>query len=238
MPGIFIKKGMRVGIGALTVSVDEHGRQRSSLDLHIHFDVCPTWLGLASRHLAEAQVRAAERNAAWQGNDGAFKASALEREFEASMQAIMAAAVAVDAFYGVIQKAAEVPKALRDTWKRKKTARRKQVAEVLRIAFGIEPKDFPVVRNILKNIYTLRDMAVHPKGELAPALLHPELDVGVEGRFYYFRYVHAKQIVDETRALIYQLVTNGTPKNAEVARYSGELRAKLVQEEQNEQVQA
>lgn len=232
MPRVFIKEGMRVGIpsGGLTFSIGEDGRAMSSLTLHVHFDVCPTWLALASGHLADAQVRAEEQKAAWQGDDASAKAEALEREFEASIQAIMAAATAMEAFYGVVQKAAEVPKAQREKWREKKAARRKQVGEVLRLAFGISSEDFRAVRGILKNIYTLRDMAVHPKGELAPALLHPELGVGVEGRFYYFRYAHAKQIVDEAHELIYQLVTNGTPKNAEVARYSGELRAKLAQE--------
>src|ERR1019366_575207 len=97
MPGIFITKGMRVEIppGGLVISLSG---PPPPLRLHVHFDVCPSWCQLALRHLSNAKACASERDIAWAGTDESAKALALEREFEASMQAIVAAAIALDAF--------------------------------------------------------------------------------------------------------------------------------------------
>src|SRR5271165_3627112 len=125
MAGVFIKKGMSVGIptGGLTISIDDQGKISAHCNLHVHFDVCPTWLELASRHLADANEKKVARIAAWQSTDETAKAESLEREFEASMQAIMAAAIAMDAFYAVIKTRAEISEALIKKWKDNGTAR-------------------------------------------------------------------------------------------------------------------
>src|SRR2546426_8136310 len=110
MAGVFISRGMTVAIppGGLVISLDEAGNPVGNLNLHVHFDVCPTWLEIALRHLEEAKANRLLRIEAWKGTDEDAKAAALEREFEASMQAIMAAAIAIDAFYAVMQTKAEL----------------------------------------------------------------------------------------------------------------------------------
>ena len=50
-------------------------------------------------------------------------------------------------------------------------------------------------------------------------ILHPELGIGVEWRFAYFRYQNALLIVKATVRLIAKLVTSGTPKNADLQKY-------------------
>jgi hypothetical protein len=52
--------------------------------------------------LEDSKVKQLERIEAWKGTNQKAKAAALEGEFETSMQAIMAAAIAIDAFYAVV----------------------------------------------------------------------------------------------------------------------------------------
>jgi hypothetical protein len=74
-PGIFITRGMTIAIpkGGLTISVDEDGKVSSSMTVHVHYDVCPTWLDLAARHLSDARERKLLRVAAWNANDDKAK---------------------------------------------------------------------------------------------------------------------------------------------------------------------
>ena len=138
--------------------------------IHVHFDVCPTWCQLALAHSAEARTRAEARMIAWGGTDENAKGTALEREFESSMQAIMAAGIAVDAFYAVIKTHAQVPPTLAQKWREKRTPRYSQIAEVLRIAFHLKPKGTAVLRRNLKEIFRFRDLAVHPSGKIEAPL--------------------------------------------------------------------
>ena len=229
MAGVFIKKGMTVGIptGGLTISVDDQGKISANCNLHVHFDVCPTWLELASRHLADANEKKVARMAAWQSTDETAKAESLEREFEASMQAIMAAAIAMDAFYAVIKTKADISETLIKKWKDNGTARYAQISEVLRQAFTLKESEGDVLRQNLKQIFKLRDLAVHPDGQIQAPLHHPEINVAVEWRFFYFRAENASILVGEAQNMIRTLVTQGKPKNAAVQAYADALRTRL-----------
>jgi hypothetical protein len=50
-----------------------------------------------------------ERIAAWQSDDADARAATLEREFESSMQAMMAAAIALDSFYLALRDKTSIP---------------------------------------------------------------------------------------------------------------------------------
>src|SRR4051812_38757145 len=97
-----------------------------------------------------------------------LKAATLEQEFEASMQAIMAAAIAVDAFYAIIQNHLQLPSSLIAVWKSKRTPRYAQITELLRRAFLLEAKKASVLRRIF---YPLRDLPVHPSGKVDRPIL-------------------------------------------------------------------
>ena len=66
MAGVFITKGMTVAVpaGGLSFSIDDQGKISANCNLHVHFDVCPTWIELATRHLVDAQERKFDRVAA------------------------------------------------------------------------------------------------------------------------------------------------------------------------------
>ena len=230
MAGIFISKGMTVTIpaGGLKISLGPDGPSIPSVTLHVHFDVCPTWCELAMTHLASANSHEAARVLAWQGTDENEKAKSLEREFESSMQAVMAAAIAIDAFHAVVRGHVQIPPELVDKWRVRRTARYSQVTEVLRRGFHLKPKGTKALRDNLKEIYRFRDMAVHPSGRIQAALLHPDLDVGVEWRFVYFRASNARALVNAATGIVWQLAHHGKPTTAKVVNYINGLRARLA----------
>jgi hypothetical protein len=230
MSGVFISRGMTVAVppGGLTVTVGDDGKIEANLTLHVRFDVCPTWIELALRHLQDAKAKEALRVTAWSGKDEDQKAAALEREFEASMQAIMAASIAIDAFYALIQTHVSLPKDIVIKWRTKRTARYSQVTEVLRRGFRLKPKGVAALRQNLKEIYRLRDLAVHPSGKIQLPIIHPELDVGVEWRFAYFRAHNAKLVVNAATWILWDLVHGGKPGDQQIRKYIDALRLRLA----------
>ncbi len=231
MAGVFISRGMTVAVptGGFTLGISEDGKVTSNLILHVRFDVCPTWTELSLRHLAEAKVNRAARETAWTGTDEEQKAATLEREFEASMQAIMAAAIALDAFYALMQTHVQLPPSLVKQWRTKRTPRYSQVTEVLRRAFHLKPKGTAALRQNLKEIYKLRDLAVHPSGKIEAPILHPEINVGVEWRFAYFRTHNAELIVNAATWILWDLAHGGKPTDAKLVEYMAGLRQRLAE---------
>lgn len=231
MTGIFISRGMTVAVpaGGLTIGIGADGNVTGKLTLHVRFDVCPTWTELALRHLNDAKVRMGARQIAWVGTNESEKAATLEREFEASMQAIMAAAIAIDAFYALMQTHVHLPPSLVMQWRTKRTARYTQVTEVLRRAFHLKPKGTAALRQNLKEIYRLRDLAVHPSGKIEAPILHPEINAGVEWRFAFFRAHNAELIVNAATCILWELSHQGKPKDVKIQEYLATLRPRLAE---------
>jgi hypothetical protein len=211
----------------LVISIGENRKPTSSLPLNVHFDACATWLELAVRHLSDAQVAQVARVTAWNGADETSKAGALEWEFEASIQAIMASAIAVDAFCAAVQTKVHLPQSLTDEWRDNHTPRYIQLSEVLRRAFSLEPKNVSSLRQNLGEIFRFRDLAIDPSGKSDAPILHPELRVGVEWRFAYFRCENALRIVKATLRIIWDLVASDKPKDADVQKYIDALRPRV-----------
>lgn len=230
MPGIFISRGMTVSIppGGLTVSFGDDGGIRSNVTLHVRFDVCPSWVDLALKHLASANDAKLKRDAVWKEPNEDEKAAALEREFESSMQAIMAAAIALDAFYAIVKEHVSLPTAVLEKWRNGRTPRYSQIAEVLRRGFALKPKGAAGLKANLKEIFRVRDLAVHPSGKIDAPLLHPELDVGVEWRFAYFRASNAQLIVNAATQILWELSNRAKPKNSSLREYANALALRLA----------
>jgi hypothetical protein len=229
MSGVFISRGITVAIpaGGLSFSLGPDGKRASSLALHVHFDVCPTWCKLAMGHLASAREFRTERVAAWAGADEDEKGRTLEREFEASMQATMAAAIALDALYSVIKTHVHLPSSMMEQWRIKRTSRYSQLTEVLRRGFHLKAKGTQTLRKLLKDIYRFRDLAVHPSGKIEAPLLHPDLQVGVEWRFAYFQAANAEALVNAATGIIWDLANNGKPTDEKIVNYMKGLRSRL-----------
>jgi hypothetical protein len=191
------------------------------------FDVCPVWLDFAIRHLSDAQVARDARIGAWRESDEHSRTAALEWEFEASLQAIMASAIAVDAFYAAVQTRVPLPQSLIDEWRDKKAPRHVRISDVFGDALSLDPKSVSGLREALAEIFRFRDLAVDPSGKMGAEVLHPELGVGVEWRFAYFRHQNALVIVTATVRLIAELAASGHPKDPDLRKYIDALRSKV-----------
>jgi len=228
MPGIYITRGMTVSIPSFSIRFNENGNiDGDPVTLHVRFDVCPTWIQIAKRHLESALAALVTRQSAWSGNDENAKAQALEAEFEASMQAIMAAAIAWDAEYAVLREHVAVPADMAEKWRTGRTARYVQVAEIVRRAFKLKPKGVSALRANLKEIYRYRDLAVHPSGKIQAPMHHPELDLGMEWRFVYFRAKNAELAVAAAAGMLWDLAHNGKAIDPKVTEYQKTLAARL-----------
>ena len=218
-------RGVSIGFGpGPHISVDESGNLQFNAQWEFWYDVAPTWLRLALSHTRTAERHRADRIKAWAENNDQLKADTLELECAASMQATMAAAVAVDALYASVQPLIALPQSLIETWRRKKTARPVQISETFRRAFKLAKLNATEVRSNLVQLFRLRDMAVHPRAHLQPAVLHPELGVGLEWRFDAFRAHNACLLVTSTVMLFWFLTHKATPINKEVNNYITNLR--------------
>jgi len=201
--------------------------QPASSAASFHFDVCLTWLELAVRHLSDAQVAQVARIEAWNDPDEYSRIAALKWEFEASIQAILASGVAVDAFCAVVQTKVQLPQSLIDEWREKCTPHCIQISETLRRAFSLEPKNVSSLRQNLGEIFRFRDLAIDPSAKMDVQILHPELGVGVEWRLAYFRYQNALLIVNATLRLFAELAALHTPKDADLQKYIDALRSSV-----------
>jgi hypothetical protein len=194
---------------------------------HASFDMCPTWLELAIRHLSDAQVAQVARVAAWKGADENSKAGTLKWEFEASMQSIMASSIAVDAFCAIVQTKVQPPQSVIDQWRETRIPRHAEISEVLRIAFSLTATEASNLRQNLGEIYRFRDLAIDSSSKSDAPILHPELRVGGEWRFAYFRCENALLIVRATLRLLRGLVVSNKPKDADVQKYIDVLRSRF-----------
>ena len=230
MPNIFIMRGVSIGFGSgARLEFDEQGAIKANFQWHFQYEVAPPWLRIALGHAKEAQEWKERRVAAWQGTDDNLKASTLEGECASSMQAITAAAIAVDALYASVQPLIILPPMLVDTWRKKRTPRQAQVSEVIRRAFSLGSANGAIVKQNVSQIFALRDLAVHPSAHMKPAVLHPELNIGLEWRFEAFRAHNACLLVLTAGNLFWQLVHRTRPKNKKVQNYAENMKVFLAE---------
>ena len=223
-------RGVSIGLGpGPNITLDDAGNFQLSAQWEFWYDVSPTWIRLALKHAQTAEHHRDERVVAWSNTDDQRKEDTLELECAASMQATMAAAIAVDALYASVQPLIAMPPTLIETWRRNKTARAVRISETLRRAFKLSKLNATEVRSNLVQLFKLRDIAVHPRAHLQPAVLHPELGVGLEWRFVTFRAHNASLLVTATAMLFWFLTHKAKPINKELANYIDNLRV-LVDE--------
>lgn len=230
-PGIFITKGLRVGIphAGLQVRVDRDGRTQGDLTLHVLYDVCPRWLEIACQHVFEAETHSASVIAAWDISGRQEEvAKGLELESASGMQAAVAGAIAMDALYAMVKDRVVLPAGLTRTWKKNRTPRHRQMAEVFRRAFLMDHRTANQLRVVLNDIMRFRDQAVHPSGTLAAPHFHPELRRAMEWRFVTFRFALVKTLVSLSLSTIAQLCFAPKPEHADLVRYCADLRPVAV----------
>ena len=219
--GIFFAKGMTVAFTdiSLSFSAREFDQSQSTMTLKVGFDACIPWLEIALEHMTALNGLVANSEEVWSGEDAKAKGELLNNEFRGAMQAIVAAATAVDAFYSNVRSRVEIDKETVKSWQKGRASRPARIAETLRTAFTIKQENFETVSDYLHQIYQFRDKVVHPAGGLTPPVLHPGMKAGVEERFVTFRHYNALAIVHVVLELISQLAAKGHSTNKKLQDY-------------------
>ena len=177
----------------------------------VRLDMSVYWLELAVKHLDECRTAADAVRSACGINDEPAIGAALERECMGGMQAVAAAAIALDALYASSRDRAVLPAGTIETWRRRKTARYMQVSRFSGVLSASARGPLAVHRTLLGEIYRFRDLTVHPSGDYSVPVQHPVLNSGVEWRFISFGFGSAKVCVAAAFACI-RLILNDRPK--------------------------
>lgn len=223
--GVFIGKGMTVGVpaGGLVLAAGPDGRISGQLTLHLAYDVVPIWFKIVLQNLATAEQAEVARNAAWRADNADAQLHSLEQECAVTMQCVTATAIALDALYSQIKsRVPSITAELMQTWRKNKTPRYAQVFEVLRRGFKPCPEYAKKLRAFLKDVFKLRDSAVHPHAEMRAPIMHPELSIMMEGRFATFRAENARVCAASLKSILFDLAANSSP-TTEVAAYMASL---------------
>ena len=218
--GIHLVRGSRLRLSNLTFFLDEDGNivDAAPVQVSLSLDLYVYWLRIAIDHVERAELAHERLLETWDPQAGQATAF-LEDEFSASMQAITAAAVAVDALYAVVREMLPIDQGTIDSWRSNRLSRPKQVAEVFRRAFLVGPKSFEEIRRLLIELYKWRDWCVHPPSGYRDPVRYDELKVATEWRFVAFRAENARNAVAIALSLIAQLLTRPRPKLKELAEH-------------------
>lgn len=225
---IFVTRGSHLRVNEFTIEVNEEGQLKSSdVTLDLAQDVTPFWLEIALGHCEEAKAHHAAVHERVRIAEDQELADALEAEFKSSMQACVAAAVGIDAFYGRVKEFVDMPPATIAAWQDNRTARHAQIAEVLRRGFRIPSSKMAVLKQLLKEVFEWRDLAVHPPPEPDRPVLRPDLHLGLEWRFVTFRLYNARVITKLCISVVWQC--SGAPRTryAGLEKYCKGIRAKV-----------
>ena len=205
----FLVKGDSLVIPNLTISIRSDGKlEAQPVVFHTGSYTCPYWLQIAYDHLLMTEKNSNAITDAQERNNNEEIGDALKLEFSSGMQAMMAAGIAVDAFYASTKDYVAIPDETVRAWRNNRTARYKQVSEVLRLAYRIDNSDIQEFRRAVKHIYHLRDRAVHPSSGALPLALHPQLNKMTNWRYAAFCFQKAKVIVSFSLQIVYRLIAS------------------------------
>jgi hypothetical protein len=229
-PGLFIVKGDIVGIEEFTITENENGELKfGPIVLTSGIDMTPFWLGIAFQHMKATERAHTKLMLAKEAKNDNEIAKYLKQESSSGMQAVVSAGIAIDAYYASVKGCIKIPAEHSKVWREKRTARHKQISEVLRIAFSMKSATFKQVRNILEQSLSWRDRAVHPSPGTSAPSIHNELNKITDWRYATFRFYNVKAIYGITLSLIYK-TTKKPPDNKNMAlqKYCDGLIPKLV----------
>jgi len=179
--GIFIPKwsNLTIPAGALRIRLGPNGPEMDPVIAHVALEQWPHWADIALRQWRQAELEQRRLLSARDEEDGRGVHEALHGQYQHAMLAVSAAAFALDALYDSLRPRVGIPQATLDAWTKRRTARAKRVAEVHRRATQMAAPDARSLRDRMVQVFKLRDQAVHPSHAPTPAVLHPDLGVGV-----------------------------------------------------------
>lgn len=230
MSGIFIIEGMSLRVLKLRIGVDEAGKAfvETPPEIAVAYDACVAWAKIALAHRDRAKDAMVKRRSVWASYSSADeKGVVLEEEFSATMQALVAAATCIDAFYDQIAPYSPTPPAIKSAWVRNKTARHKQISETIRATFRIRADEMKKASEMVRALYLLRDASVHPSSTPRLPYKHPELDIATDWRLTTFRGDVADMLVCTALGMLFD-ISRGTKFRSEpLTHFVRDLRSKI-----------
>lgn len=228
--GVFLLKGHRLSISSFSISMNDKGEMISDgPQLATGVEMMPYWLEIAIEHAIRAEKLERKTDAAWTGELIPQKqVKAIEAELKASLQAMTAAAFAIDAFYATVEEAAPTAPLTRAAWRKNNTKRSRRVYETLRRNFPLTAESQRMLQGFLDQLFSFRDRAVHPSARTSDAIKHPRLPISIDKIFCIFRARNAFVSVGQVVELINTLVRHPKIKNAAVNERMSPLKELVV----------
>lgn len=217
---LFLVKGNPLSIQNLVISADDV----AEITFHTGSDMCSHWLKIAYDHLLMTEkASGALADAKKIGVDEDI-GDALKLEFSSGMQAVVASGIAIDAFYASVKEYISIPPETAQAWREKKIARHryKQISEMFRLAFHLNNVYEQSQRKFIKDVFDLRNKAVHPSSETSAPALHPQLNKLASWWYAAFRFQNAKAAVTSALVIIIRLAASPKKEdyvNLDLAKY-------------------
>ncbi|HLS18547.1 MAG TPA: hypothetical protein VK090_01955 [Paracoccaceae bacterium] len=231
MTNIFIMDGMTFALREARLRDGTDDKPILDVKFEIAYDACIAWARIALRHRCDAVKAMNRRRHIWADASaaGRNKGESLEEEFQSSMQAVVAAATCLDAFYDHILPLSPICDDTKKLWRQNRTSRAKQVSEVVRTTFKIPQNQMKTSRNTIINLYRLRDSSLHPSSTPQPAFEHPELDIATDWRIAAFRGDVADLLVCQIVGLLWDLTRYSRSSCKRLTDFQNRYQAKLDQ---------
>lgn len=214
--GVMVNRSTQLSIGKFSISIGPEGAVASDLTLSLALNLTPYWSEIAVTHVLDAVRYHTALLKACSAGDKDGTSGAMENECKSSMQAIVSAAVALDAFYAVVREQVPLPDELVRAWKRNRTPRYAQLFEVFKQGFAVDPKVAEELRDAIRKVFRWRDWAVHPPGAASEPVAYPELNVATEWRVFAFRAENARNITDAALGIIFHLLKHPRQDSAKL----------------------
>lgn len=207
--GVLIFEGMKVGIlpGDMQIGIDESGAPKSHAILSTAYNVLPIWLRAARDSLRHAKAASDDVGKRWNDVDDNGRKELLISELEPSLQVFVACGIVLDALYDLLRPYANISDTDLEKWRRNKTGRGKQIAEVIRRVYKLDNKVFKQFRQNISEIVRYRDLAVHPSHDLKNACNRPDIPVGVDWKFAMYRFQNSERCYIATTEVLRYLYT-------------------------------
>jgi hypothetical protein len=151
--GVLIFQGMKVGVlpGDFTISLGDNAGSSSKLILSTAYNVLPIWIRIARDNLLLARNASQALVEEWSENTENQKALLIS-ELEPSMQVFVSCGIALDALYDQLRPYAKLSDADIEQWRKRKTSRAKQIAEIIRRVYALDKEVFDQFRQAIIDI--------------------------------------------------------------------------------------
>lgn len=226
---IFVAEGMSLSLNDLALAIDESGGvSGGQMSIDLAYDTCVAWARIALERRSAAIKAMSTRRQAWENAAlPAAKALAIEYEFDASMQCIVASAASVDALYNHLRRLGSVDSRTAKSWGKNRAARHSQIAQTITRTFPTSNVVSKGLGERLAALFKLRDAALHPSHVLGPAYQHPEIGSATAWQFTTFRGDVADFFSCMAVGLLWDLANLPKYRSTEVESFALGLRGKL-----------